>query len=235
MGGGGRFVHPVVLEPAQVSEITVGIGIAVQPCMALLLIPLLSFSLASDADPSAHRFRLHGDASLFDGRFTSYAGSSVRTRVWQFARPSLGLGVGGRIVPWLWIGARVTANGGRQYSRGLGLGTGVHRYGAFEVGVDPYVEVRPLPARKVQPFVMGHAGFTYQESRARDVAAVRYRGLVPRGGVRVGMHWFVLPRLSVDADVGVEHAWRYVRGQDTYAHASNTVSLSGRLGVSGWW
>lgn len=194
----------------------------------------LLFALTPTDDPSTHRLRIHGDLTLVDGQLDSYDGALHRIRRWSFGQPNVGLGVGGQIVPWLWLGGRVTGAARTDYYNIPEAGPG-RRGTTFHLGLDPYVEVRPMPSRTIQPFVMAHAGIRYVEHRfTYDESTVhKFKNLAAQVGGRIGLHAFVLPRLSVDADVGVKHGWDLPAFQNP--GNSTNLHLTGRLGISGWW
>ncbi len=236
-----RDVEPV--------DVRLGIVVAQKPCMLANALPMLLLTFAPQADPESHRFRLHGDLSLANVDLSSYEEPLRPTHAWRLAKPSLGLGFGAKIEPWLWLGASVSGSAESRARRTITLGYDAEEESVelvaqsttqattLQLGLDPYVEVRPTPSRRVQPFVLAHAGLGYSRWRATTDGrrGDPNHGLSGRVGGRVGLHAFVLPRLSVDADVGVAHAWNYRRSRDQLVPSSRGVQLSGRIGISGWW
>lgn len=199
---------------------------------SILSVVILASTATPSHDPAKHRLRVHGETQLMQGEVRFFG--SDRTQKFTLLQPSLALGLGYAVVPWVVVGARV---GGSVKVENDGPRNWV-RESRFEVSFVPYVEVRPLPRRRVQPFVLAEAGTGYSDHRLDEASAGwtrsrRSRQLSPRVGARVGLHAFVLPRLSIDADVGVMHAWDHVLCDRPRLFA-RTLRLGASAGVSGW-
>jgi hypothetical protein len=190
---------------------------------------LLSSSLESD--PSTHRLRLHADVTPLSGSIRLREGG-LRNRSISFGRSSIGLGVGGRITPWLWLGGRLSGSGGGSI---LDLTTGgTWRSSAYSIAFSPYAELRPLPGRLVQPYIMAQAHLGYSASRTNLLEPTVRRSRSLGGGGAIGVHAFVLPRVSLDTDVGASFLRRTVL-RDPHAPVARSVGLAARVGVSVWW
>lgn len=203
---------------------------------------------ADAPDRSELRWRLHAEASFARGFFLRHDGGFTRTL--SAGIPGVfALGFGraigdGHVV----VGTRAS---------GLVEHTGVD--GAFggEPWVTrtvrgggsllPYVEVRPLPRLRVQPFVLVEGGVGLYAARRRTLEGVVSSmpgcslTVTPTVGGRGGLHAFVRPRLSIDADVGVRREWRFqwmrdpTAGPEDLGEQALRMHVAGTVGLSGWW
>lgn len=103
-----------------------------------------------------------------------------------------------------------------------------------------------MPELRVQPFGLVEGGVGISGRRTRSTGPLtlephRVLSVEPRVGGRVGLHAFVLPRLSVDADLGLLRRWSYqwraspaIRPTPGETQPTR-LQLTGTVGLSGWW
>lgn len=198
--------------------------------------------------PSEHRWRLHADISPARMHLRSDELSTSRT--WILGLPgAFSLGFGHTAGRYLMIGTRI---GGelRQYAFDGQLGGEPLRTRHVSGGASllPYVELRPLPDRRVQPFglVEGGIGFFGMRRHTDGSGLVvtephRSSSIDVSVGGRVGLHAFVLPRLSIDADLGLRRRWSFEWRAYPAVNPSDVeerpldLQLTATVGLSGWW
>ena len=154
------------------------------------------------------------------------------TRSIRFGTSSLSLGVGGRILPKLWLGGRLSGGGGAGSTRAPDGGR--WRSSSLALNLSPYLEVRPLPELRVQPYVMVEGTVGYGVTRMELTSNSTNRSINVGGGGRVGMHAFLVPRVSLDADIGAWFSHRRIVDAPAFT-SSRAVGLSARVGLSVWW
>jgi hypothetical protein len=196
--------------------------------------------------PSEHHWRLHADISPV--RMFSRSNEVFTSRSWLLAIPgSFSIGFGHTLGRHVMLGTRVAADLHRFSSDGQ-LGGEPWRH--HEVGgggmLLPYVEVRPLPDWRVQPFGLVEGGVGASGTRRRSEvgpAAEPHRAtsIAASVGGRVGLHAFVLPRLSIDADLGVRRRWSFDWRASPAIDPSDVenrpldLQVAATVGLSGWW
>lgn len=212
---------------------------------------LVTFALATpqaspQAEPSELRWRLHADVSPV--RMTSQSRGGYGSRSWDLGVPGeLSIGFGHTLGRYVLVGTRVLAElrqhsghgniGGQDWSSSSVFGGGA---------LLPYAEVRPLPDQRVQPFGLveggvgmygmrrySETGFTSEPHRSFQIN--------PTVGGRVGLHAFVRPRLSIDADLGLRRYWSFgwsaspaTKPIDA-ASQERRLQLAATVGLSAWW
>jgi hypothetical protein len=197
----------------------------------LVAMPFLA--LLADPAPDAHRFRIHADVQpvgvLLHGR-PGYRNTEADLGL-PGSAASLGFGFAPH--PMVLVGARLRGSLRVTHSEAVDAD---QRSVGGSIGLLPYVEVRPLPHLRVQPFVLVEGGVAYEGWRFRTTPYGRAtdQQLTPSVGTRVGMHAFVLPRVSIDADVGVGHQWTGSFGRGVSRNWWSAWTVTGTFGVSGW-
>ena len=187
--------------------------------------------LADAPTPDSHRWRIHADLQPLQLQINPtpmYESTQLHLAI-PGSSASLGLGFAPHRM--LLVGTRLSASFARNASRAWD-----YWRNEGSVGLFPYLEVRPLPHLRVQPFVLAEGGVNYGLHRDSGPypTGVLTHVISPRVNGRVGMHAFVLPRVSIDADVGFGHSWMFVAGAGQ-SHLSTTQWLvTGTIGVSGW-
>jgi hypothetical protein len=202
---------------------------------------------ADPPEPSEHRWRLHAEVSPI--QMTSSTRVGFGSRAWSLGLPdNLSIGFGRALGRYVLIGARV---GGelRQLSGHGRIGDTAWRSSSVTGGgwLLPYFEVRPLPALRVQPFGLVEGGVRLHGMRRYEESAIviephRSFQIMPMVGGRVGLHAFVLPRLSVDADLGLRRHWSFewsaspaTNPSDASSPQPTNVQIAATVGLSGWW
>ncbi|MEM6291980.1 MAG: hypothetical protein AAGA54_11970 [Myxococcota bacterium] len=159
---------------------------------------LLAPDIAPDPD---RRIRVHLDAALV--RIAGEPTAVRRVSEYRaFDAGPLSFGLGYQLLPVLSVGARVSPSfSGLEPNFVFG-----GRIRRNSVLVEPYAELRSLPKARVQPFVAFGAGvqFDWTMGTLPD-RQFRHRGFRKRFTGRVGVRGFVLPRLSLEADVALMH------------------------------
>jgi len=197
--------------------------------------PLLAL-LADASTPDSHRLRIHADMQPLTVRIhESDSGRSTGIHLGAPGWVSLGFGVAPH--PAVVVGARFGGSFGAtksEYTQG-----GTTRVRGGDVGVSPYVELRPAPALRVQPFVALEGSVSYSVTH-HDVKTPtlrlenEHRGVGAGMKARIGMHAFVLPRLSIDADLGGGPAWSWIVRPSPVRPSTRSWLVSATIGVSGW-
>jgi hypothetical protein len=196
--------------------------------------------------PSEHRWRLHADIS--PAHVFSRSNETFASRSWVLGIPgTLSIGFGRMLGRNVMVGTRI---GGelRRFTSDSQLGGEPWnmRSVAGRGWLSPYVEVRPLPDQRVQPFGLVEGGIGLAAMRHRSEGPVtvephRSFGIDAAVGGRVGLHAFVLPRLSIDADLGVRRQWSFDwRASPARSPADDPaqpleLQLAATVGLSGWW
>ncbi len=196
--------------------------------------------------PSEHRWRLHAEITPLTLQSETYGGT--RAQRWSLTAPGrTTIGFGRALGPYVLLGARLGAELGHSYSSTVLGNQRVKQRWAWGAGsIMPYVELRPLPERRVQPFALVEGGVAISGSRQRtssddSLSPSRGRTISPSVGGRLGLHAFVLPRLSIDADVGLRRLWAFhsssppLPGDGAESEQPLRLTFAGTLGLSGWW
>ena len=196
--------------------------------------------------PSEPRWRLHAEISPV--RMLSQTSPTFVARSWNVGIPgAFSIGFGRMLGRYVMVGTRVGAEMAHRTSTSYFEDVSMHhRFVTASGWLQPYVELRPLPDRRVQPFGLVEGGLAIHGTRHHvdEPLAVwprRSFTLDPLLGARVGLHAFVLPRLSIDADLGVRRFWDFTwqgspaqRPSDAQDHELE-VQLAATVGISGWW
>lgn len=203
----------------------------------------------SSPDPSTHRWRLHVDATPAFMRSIRQDGA-VTFRRWRLGLPgAVSIGFGRVLGRYVTVGTRLGGYVDRSASRVSGLSTLADtrvRTVAGGGSLAPYAEIRPMPALRIQPFGLVEGGVEISGVRRRSSGPLvlqpeRTLRVKPSVGGRVGMHAFVRPRLSIDADLGLQRYWIYewraspAIGPDSSAAQPTRLTLAATVGLSGWW
>lgn len=198
------------------------------------------------------KYRVHLDVDfLIQPRPNDYQEPPETTQV---LRPMLGIGFGHGVHRHLVVGARLAFNFHRSRDRtedvlendivSVTRGTA----GAFL----PYLEVLPLPAGRILPFISMRAGFAWEVATTRvkggppgamvDLGA-RASWIGPTVGLGAGAHFFLTPACSLDIAALFDTRWLFARGRELGAgapdpepwKASQTLmNLGLGLGLSAW-
>jgi hypothetical protein len=223
--------------------------------LTLLVAAFTTFALAKPQvstqealrEPSEHRWRLHAEVSPLRMASSTRAGFSSRS--WSAGIPGeLSIGFGHMLGRYVLIGARVGGEVRQHSSRGH-IGDTTWRSSSVGGGgwLLPYVEVRPLPDLRVQPFGLVEGGVRLHGLRRYDQSGIlsephRSFQIDPMVGGRVGLHAFVLPRLSIDADLGLRRHWSFgwsaspaMNPSDASSTQPTNVQIAATVGLSGWW
>jgi hypothetical protein len=202
---------------------------------ALSALPLLAL-LADAPTPDTHRLRIHVDMRPLTVRiYESDSGRSSGVHLGVPGWVSLGFGVAPH--PAVVVGARF--GGSFNASKSEYVQGGSTRMRGGDISVSPYVELRPAPALRVQPFVALDGSVSYSVTH-HDVNTPTVRledehhGVGAGMNARIGMHAFVLPRLSIDADLGGGPGWSWIVCPRPVRPSTRSWHMSATLGVSGW-
>jgi len=198
-------------------------------------------------EPFEHRWRLHAETSPL--QMTSSTRVGFGSRAWSLGLPGdVSIGFGRTLGRHVLIGARAGAEV-RQLGIQGRIGDTPWRSSSVTGGgwLLPYVEVRPLPGLRVQPFGAVEGGVRLHGLRRYDQSVVvsepnRSFQIMPIVGGRVGLHAFVLPRLSIDADLGLRRHWSFEWSASPATSPSDAsppqpvnVQIAATVGISGWW
>jgi hypothetical protein len=196
--------------------------------------------------PSEHRWRLHAETA--PARLSLRSTEASRSHTFDLDVPGMvSIGFGRMLGHYAMVGARFGGRAGRSTLDGR-IGNGPWRMHTAQGSgwLAPYVELRPLPDRRVQPFglVEGSVGlFGLRRVTEAGPATEPHRSfsITASAGGRAGLHAFVLPRLSVDADLGLSRLWWFTwQASPARSPAEETprprnLQLAATLGLSGWW
>lgn len=201
---------------------------------------------ADPPTPSEHRWRLHAEVSPLQMVSSTRVGFS--SRACSLGIPGdVSIGFGRALGRYVLIGARVGGEVRQHGGRGH-IGDTAWRSSTVTGGgwLLPYVEVRPLPDLRVQPFGLVEGGVRLHGMRRHQESEIVIEPhclfqIDPVVGGRVGLHAFVLPRLSIDADLGLRRHWSFewsaspaTKPSDASSQPTN-VQLAATVGLSGWW
>jgi hypothetical protein len=201
---------------------------------------------ADPPKPSEHRWRLHADLS--PAQLQSQTRVGYHSRSWVLGLPgSFSIGFGHTLGRYVLMGTRVGAElRHHDYAGRIGDQAVGSRSVNGSASLLPYVELRPLPDRRVQPFGLLEGGITLAGlRRISETGFTSFPGrsfqINPSVAGRVGLHAFVLPRLSIDADVGVRRYWSFewtCWPQSSPVPAEDQalrLQVAATVGISGWW
>lgn len=198
------------------------------------------------------KFRVHFDVDfLVQPRPNDYQEPPETTQV---LRPMLGLGFGYGVHRHLVLGTRLAFNFHRSRDRteavldndlvSVTRGTA----GAFL----PYLEVLPIPAGRILPFISMRAGFVWQVVASRVTGGPpgamvdtgsRGSWIGPTVGLGAGAHFFLAPACSLDISALFDVRWLFARGRELGDSAADPepwkasqtmMNLGLGLGLSAW-
>lgn len=206
--------------------------------MVIALVTLLAFApststpAAPPVDPPP-RLRVQLEHGLLAYTHTWAPDSLATSDGVGFGRAQgLGLGLGYVVNRNLVIGATLSL--GLSRTRGeIPEHDIVMRLSQFEASLRPHVEYVFLPDRRVRPFVLARVGATLVTSvQGFGSSYEPYTRVRPQVGGGVGVHAFVLPRLSVHVLASLDY------GVDLEVEAKNVgamqVAFGGTVGLSLW-
>ncbi|MEM6995495.1 MAG: hypothetical protein AAF721_33605 [Myxococcota bacterium] len=218
--------------------------------MPITLLPLLAVVAATPPEPTPEpRWRVHAEVEPIAIR-PPRRSLGVRESLSVHTADGLAMGVG--FVPHRVLVLGAYAGFGATTGLGAAARGDVARRSA-EIDLHPYLELRPLPESRVQPFVaaQGGAGYRIDTSQVGKTKA-RAHTVLARAGGRAGLHAFVLPRLSVDVGFSVMRTWSVpwptrvpVLVPPSFGFDTDTIGtfqrrptqwvrIAATLGVSGW-
>ncbi|MCX4246503.1 hypothetical protein [Paraliomyxa miuraensis] len=213
--------------------------------LTLVLAGVPSPAAPDPPSPDRLRWRLHAEITPVE--LFSRSAEGFNTRTWSFSFPgTTSIGFGRALGPYILVGTRIAGELRRNATESvLGLEPQENRLVYGGGSLMPYVEVRPLPDARVQPFGLVEGGVGIYGTRRRTILGLESHPnwtleVVPALGGRFGLHAFVLPRLSIDADVGLQRGWLVQRRSPPLPAAADAsqflrLTLVGTLGLSGWW
>lgn len=205
--------------------------------MVIALVTLLvlapSTSTPTVPPPEPPRLRVQLEHGLLAYTHTWAPDSLATSDGVGFGRAQgLGLGLGYVVNRNLVIGATLSL--GLARTRGeIPEYDIVMRLSQFEASLRPHVEYVFLPDRRVRPFVLARVGATLVTTVEGFGSAYEpYTRVRPSVGGGVGVHAFVLPRLSVHVLASLDY------GVDLEVEAKNVgamqVAFGGTVGLSLW-